>query len=247
MLQLDDTSVISRMTLFTALDELVAAASLEAELRDSLVRQERELQSARDEAVLIRESAETSRRDGLLSAARTLGVAIGGIHGASENLRALSQSAGSGAMDQQRLVAEAVAAMDGLDSALGQMQSGADQAVVQAQSARDRALSGAKVVDETVEAIRQVERKAEDLAEVVRSLGSQARDVERIMEVISDIADQTNLWDAQSIPNTAEPRCPSQGQSRRCTSLSASGCAAPCWRWPLPLRCSRPLRWPFRT
>ncbi|MDP3427140.1 MAG: methyl-accepting chemotaxis protein, partial [Humidesulfovibrio sp.] len=73
------------------------------------------------------------------------------------------------------------------------MQSGADRAVVQAQSARDRALSGAKVVDETVEAIRQVERKAEDLAEVVRNLGSQARDVERIMEVISDIADQTNL------------------------------------------------------
>ncbi|MBU1042005.1 MAG: methyl-accepting chemotaxis protein [Proteobacteria bacterium] len=141
----------------------------------------------------IRESAETSRRDGLLSAARTLGVAIGGIHEASENLRSLSQAAGSGAMDQQRLVAEAVAAMDGLDSALGQMQNGADRAVVQAQSARDRALSGAKVVDETVVAIRQVERKAEDLAEVVRSLGSQARDVERIMEVISDIADQTNL------------------------------------------------------
>jgi len=65
--------------------------------------------------------------------------------------------------------------------------------VVQAQAARDRALGGAKVVDETVEAIRLVERKAEDLAEVVRDLGSQARDVERIMEVISDIADQTNL------------------------------------------------------
>ena len=189
----NDTSVISRITLFSALDELEAAANREAMLRDSLTRQELALQAARDEAVFIRESAETSRRDGLLSAARTLGVAIGGIHEASENLRALSQAAGSGAMDQQRLVAEAVAAMDGLDSALGQMQSGADRAVVQAQSARDRALSGAKVVDETVEAIRQVERKAEDLAEVVRSLGSQARDVERIMEVISDIADQTNL------------------------------------------------------
>jgi len=122
-----------------------------------------------------------------------LGVAIEGIHGASENLRALSQSAGTGAKDQQRLVAEAVSAMDGLDSALGQMQNGSDRTVVQAQSARDRALGGAKVVDETVESIRQVERKAEDLAEVVRDLGSQARDVERIMEVISDIADQTNL------------------------------------------------------
>jgi len=189
----NDTSVISRMTLFAALDGLEAAGSREASLRESLARQEQALQAARDEAVRIRESAETSRRDGLLSAARTLGVAIGGIHEASENLRSLSQAAGSGAMDQQRLVAEAVAAMDGLDSALGQMQNGADRAVVQAQSARDRALSGAKVVDETVVAIRQVERKAEDLAEVVRSLGSQARDVERIMEVISDIADQTNL------------------------------------------------------
>ncbi len=189
----DDSSVILHQTLFTALAKLAAAAHLEKNLRDEIDRQKQAAQSARDEAVIIREGSEASRRDGLLSAARTLGVAIEGIHGTSENLRALSQAAGSGAKDQQRLVAEAVGAMDGLDNALGQMQSGSDRAVVQAQSARDRALSGAKVVDETVEAIRQVERKAEDLAEVVRDLGSQARDVERIMEVISDIADQTNL------------------------------------------------------
>ncbi len=192
-LPLDDSSVMSRKTLFTALDQLEAAAKLKTELRASLAREEKAAQAARDEAVVIRENSEASRRDGLLSAARTLGVAIEGIHGASNNLRALSQSAGNGAKDQQRLVAEAVTAMDGLDLALGQMQSGSDRAVVQAQSSRDRALDGAKVVDETVEAIRLVERKAEDLAEVVRDLGSQARDVERIMEVISDIADQTNL------------------------------------------------------
>ncbi|MHC1701636.1 MAG: methyl-accepting chemotaxis protein [Humidesulfovibrio sp.] len=184
---------MARQTLLAALDRLEAAAGLEVELRASLARQEQAAQAARAEAVTIRENSEASRRDGLLSAARTLGVAIEGIHGASENLRALSQSAGSGAKDQQRLVAEAVSAMDSLDDALGQMQSGSDRAVVQARSARDRALGGAKVVDETVEAIRLVERKAEDLAEVVRDLGSQARDVERIMEVISDIADQTNL------------------------------------------------------
>jgi methyl-accepting chemotaxis protein len=189
----EDSSVMSRQLLMSALDQLETAASLEAELRSSLARQEQATQAARDEALVIRESSEASRRDGLLSAARTLGVAIEGIHGASENLRALSQSAGSGAKDQQRLVAEAVTTIDGLDSALVQMQNGSDRTVLQAQSARDRALGGAKVVDETVESIRQVERKAEDLAEVVRDLGSQARDVERIMEVISDIADQTNL------------------------------------------------------
>ena len=69
---------------------------LETELRADLVRAEQAAQAARDEAVVIRESSEASRRDGLLSAARTLGVAIEGIHGASNNLRALSQSAGSG-------------------------------------------------------------------------------------------------------------------------------------------------------
>ncbi|MDO9631364.1 MAG: hypothetical protein Q7I92_05630, partial [Humidesulfovibrio sp.] len=139
----EDSSVMSRQVLLSALDQLEAAASLEAELRSSLARQEQATQAARDEALVIRESSEASRRDGLLSAARTLGVAIEGIHGASENLRALSQSAGSGAKDQQRLVAEAVTTIDGLDSALVQMQNGSDRTVVQAQSARDRALGGA--------------------------------------------------------------------------------------------------------
>ncbi len=189
----NDSSVMSRQLLLAALDGLESAAGLASELRASVSAQEQAVQAARSETILVRERSEASRRDGLLSAARTLGVAIEGIHGASENLRALSRSAGSGAKDQQMLVGEAVSAMDGLDQALGQMQSGSDRAVVQAEQARDRALGGARVVDQTVEAIRQVERKAEDLAEVVRDLGSQARDVERIMEVISDIADQTNL------------------------------------------------------
>jgi methyl-accepting chemotaxis protein len=189
----DDSSVMLRQTILTALDQLEAAAKVETELRANLEAQGKALQACKDEAAFIRESSEAARRDGLLSAARTLGVAIEGIHGSSNNLRSLSESAGNGAKDQQRLVAEAVQAMDGLDSALAQMQHSSDRAVVQAQSARDRAMGGAKVVDETVESIRQVERKAEDLAEMVRALGSQARDVERIMEVISDIADQTNL------------------------------------------------------
>ena len=188
-----DGSVMSRKMALESLDALDAALLREKELRADLAAQKQATQAARDEAVQIREHSEASRRDGLLSAARTLGVAIEGIHASSENLRELSRSAGEGAKDQQRLVGESVAAMDGLDAALGQMQSGSDRAVVQAQAARDRALGGAEIVEQTVEAIRQVERKAEDLAKVVRELGSQAQDVERIMEVISDIADQTNL------------------------------------------------------
>ncbi len=141
----------------------------------------------------VREQAEESRRSGLLSASRTLGKSIEGIHGASENLMALSRNARGGAQEQQNLVGRVASVMDEFNSAVRQMSARSSDAVLQAQQAQDKARSGAQVVEQTVEAIRQVERKAEDLAAVVRDLGSQAMAVEKIMEVISDIADQTNL------------------------------------------------------
>ncbi|MDR3641578.1 MAG: methyl-accepting chemotaxis protein [Humidesulfovibrio sp.] len=145
------------------------------------------------ETVLARERAEASRREGLLSAARTLGVAIGGIHTSCEELRGLSESSGTGAQKQQSLIKDAADAMDRLDEAVGRMVERSASAVDQAQTAQTKALSGSEAVEETVGAIRSVEQKAQDLASVVRDLGGQALAVEKIMDVISDIADQTNL------------------------------------------------------
>ena len=145
------------------------------------------------EVETVRDRSEQSRRDGLLSASRTLGGAIEGIHGASDNLLALSRSAGDGAKQQQRLVSDVSSLMSDLNAAIGHMGERSDEAVHQAQLAQDKARDGSLVVERTVESIRLVERKAEDLAAVVRDLGNQAQAVEKIMEVISDIADQTNL------------------------------------------------------
>jgi len=145
------------------------------------------------ETVSARENAETSRREGLLSASRTLGVAIRSIHSSCEDLRGLSESSGAGAKKQQRLMHDAAGVMDRLDEAVGQMVARSTSAVDQAQTAQDKARSGSEAVDGTVEAIRSVEQKAQDLAAVVRDLGGQALAVEKIMDVITDIADQTNL------------------------------------------------------
>jgi len=165
----------------------------EAELQSELEREGQAVLLARADAVNAREQAETSRRDGLLSASKTLGVAIGGIHSSCDELRALSQASGAGAQQQQRLMQDAASSMDRLDEAVRQMMSRSTSAVDQAQMAQDKARNGSVTVDETVAAIREVEQKAQDLAAVVRDLGSQALAVEKIMEVISDIADQTNL------------------------------------------------------
>ncbi|MGE4265017.1 MAG: methyl-accepting chemotaxis protein [Desulfovibrio sp.] len=165
----------------------------EAELQAKLEHETQAVCAARAEAVTAKEQAEISRRDGLLSASKTLGVAIGGIHTSCDELRALSEASGAGAQRQQRLMQDAASSMDRLDDAVRQMLGRATSAVDQAQMAQDKARNGSVTVGETVSAIRAVEQKAQDLAAVVRDLGSQALAVEKIMEVISDIADQTNL------------------------------------------------------
>jgi len=185
------------VTLAQSVDDIVRECGRlrqrEAELQSELEREGQAVLLARADAVNAREQAETSRRDGLLSASKTLGVAIGGIHSSCDELRALSQASGAGAQQQQRLMQDAASSMDRLDEAVRQMMSRSTSAVDQAQMAQDKARNGSVTVDETVAAIREVEQKAQDLAAVVRDLGSQALAVEKIMEVISDIADQTNL------------------------------------------------------
>ncbi len=174
-------------------NECLRLRQREAELSAELARAAQDVEAARNGAVLAREQAEASCREGLLSAAKTLGVAIVGIHRSCDELRGLSETGGAGAQEQQRLMTSAAESMDHLDDAVRQMLDRSASAVDQAQTARDKAQSGSAAVEETVGAIRQVEQKAQDLAAVVRELGSQALAVEKIMEVISDIADQTNL------------------------------------------------------
>lgn len=174
--------------------ELVSAhQAKELALRSELDDLRSQLALAQAETNRVREQSEMSRRGSLLSAAKTLGTAITGIHGASDNLLSLSRSAGAGAQKQQHHVTDVSQFMSELNTAIEQMHERSVEAVRQAQQAQDKARDGSRVVENTVESIRQVERKAEDLAAVVRGLGDQAKAVEKIMEVISDIADQTNL------------------------------------------------------
>ncbi|MBI5519876.1 MAG: methyl-accepting chemotaxis protein [Desulfovibrio sp.] len=190
---MDDKFVMLSGALDKLVKECARLRQSEADLGARLEQALAAVAEAQGEAVSARERAETSRRDGLLSAAKTLGIAIGGIHSSCEELRSLSDASGTGAQKQQALMQDAAGAMDRLDEAVRHMLARSTSAVDQAQLAQDKARSGSVAVDETVAAIRAVEQKAQDLAAVVRDLGSQALAVEKIMDVISDIADQTNL------------------------------------------------------
>jgi methyl-accepting chemotaxis protein len=59
--------------------------------------------------------------------------------------------------------------------------------------AKDQAVEGAKTVNELVDAIATVNETALQLKESMGTLGTQAEAIGQVMNVISDIADQTNL------------------------------------------------------
>jgi methyl-accepting chemotaxis protein len=62
-----------------------------------------------------------------------------------------------------------------------------------AELARDKARGGAKLVAEVETAVGSIREEAVVLTDNMRSLGDQAKGIGAIMDVISDIADQTNL------------------------------------------------------
>jgi len=66
-------------------------------------------------------------------------------------------------------------------------------AAEQAETARHKAQEGASALDDSVRTIREAKQLADTLREHMGELGKQAEDIGRVLDVIADIADQTNL------------------------------------------------------
>lgn len=148
---------------------------------------------ALDQATEAREHGEAARCQGLLSAAETLDISVNAIKMQSELLSVSSGKAQDGAADQQRYISEAVSAMEQMNAAVGEAAENADAAATDADKAMECAKNGADVVTRTLDSISSVSGNSQSLAERVAGLGEQAEGVGKIMGVISDIADQTNL------------------------------------------------------
>ncbi|MCM0755056.1 methyl-accepting chemotaxis protein [Desulfovibrio aminophilus] len=186
---------------FATLAALVAKAverssGLESELaatRSELAAQRRDLTVCLEEAELSKEQSENARFQALHSAAKTLKQAVGGIERASGDLEKASARAGEGARKQQELMAGAASAMEEMTASISEAATGAEAASREASAAVERARAGADTVVRTVRSIEAVAAKSAELGEAVVVLGGQAEAIGRIMGVISDIADQTNL------------------------------------------------------
>ena len=152
-----------------------------------------EAEEAMGEAQEARKQAENARQEGMLAAAGQLESVAGIISSASTQLSAqIEQSDRSAAESSQRL-SEAATAMNQMNATVREVAHNAAAASTASRETKEKAHAGAQIVEQAVRSIEAVRHVSEELKDDMAELGEHAQSITRIMNVISDIADQTNL------------------------------------------------------
>jgi methyl-accepting chemotaxis protein len=153
----------------------------------------RKAKEAMQEAERARAEADSARSQGMIAAAEALEDVVRRISDSTENLAAHSDQVHSGARTQQERVEKTLAAMEQMSAAFNEVAHNSSAGAGDAELTKEKAREGADVVEGTITAIGKVEHSTSALKENMRSLGEQAESIGNIMNVINDIADQTNL------------------------------------------------------
>lgn len=111
----------------------------------------------------------------------------------SQQLSHIVMDTEQGARTQQFETEHVVSAMREMASAVGEVAHSAAQAADAAEDAKRKAHDGQRVVEQTVTAIDALALEIEQAARVVQELETDSDNIGGILQVIKDIADQTNL------------------------------------------------------
>ena len=115
------------------------------------------------------------------------------VSAATDQLATIVSEAEMGARDQQ---GETVLVANSMGEMAASVQDVAQSAARAAEAARDvevRARGGQDVVEKTVKAINELAVEVEHAAQVIQELEADSNSIDRILQVIKDISDQTNL------------------------------------------------------
>ena len=115
------------------------------------------------------------------------------VAAASEELSAQVEQVSRGAGMQRERVESTASAMTEMNATVLEVARSAGEAAEQSDSTREKAQNGASLVEQVIHSITAVNAVGQTLQNNMQDLGKQAESIGNIMNVISDIADQTNL------------------------------------------------------
>lgn len=137
--------------------------------------------------------AESAKREGMLAAAGQLEGMVEIISSASTELSAQIEQSDHGASESAQRLQEAATAMNEMNATVQEVARNAGSASTASTDTKAKAEAGEHVVQQVVQSIGEVHEVSLQLKEDMVQLNERAQDISRIMGVISDIADQTNL------------------------------------------------------
>jgi methyl-accepting chemotaxis protein len=149
--------------------------------------------AAMTEAEQARHEAEQAKQEGMLQAAEQLEDIVVAVTDASQAISGQIEQSSRGSQEQSHRVGETATAMEEMNATVIEVAKNASQAAATADEARQKAGEGSDIVSRVIQSIGEVQTKALEMKDDMTRLGAQAEGIGRIMNVISDIADQTNL------------------------------------------------------
>ncbi len=185
-----------KLGVYGAIVEMVHA------LKTHIENAQRESENAREQSAKAQEAmrqAEAASKEAqgktqaMLAAADRLEQVGGVVSSASTQLSAQIEQSDRGAAESAQRLSEAATAMNEMNATVQEVARNAGSASAASAETKEKAEAGAHVVEKAVRSIEEVHQMSLDLKEDMTQLNEHAQDITRIMGVISDIADQTNL------------------------------------------------------
>lgn len=188
----DETGMLAQAlrSMVGSLKQYISDAQHKSELAEEATRESEKAKAKAEEAA---RAAENARREGMLSAAGRLESMAQIISSASTQLAAQIEQSDKGAKDSAARLQEAATAMNEMNATVQEVARNAVQAADASTDTRNKAEAGKQVVMQVMNSMEQVQKTSLMLKEDMLQLNQSAHDINRIMGVISDIADQTNL------------------------------------------------------
>ncbi|MCG5508748.1 methyl-accepting chemotaxis protein [Ectothiorhodospira lacustris] len=124
---------------------------------------------------------------------RQAGAASSQLAAAAEQLSSTTEETRGQVRRQHSETDQVATAMNQMTATVHEVSRNASEAAHAAASTRQEAVAGEREVKETIRAIEALAREVENASQVITRLSEDSDDIGKVLEVIRDIAEQTNL------------------------------------------------------